>query len=161
MTLEGEQVGRGELGVVVEHLLEVGDDPVPVRGVAVIAAGEVVADAAAGHLVERRDDHRQGVEAGPGRPLGAAAVLIEQEDEVDRLGELGPAGVLGVEAEAAVLGVELLGQLNAALRGELARQGDAAACAGAGERAADDRDESVGVLLELGPVVAPGVVDAA
>ena len=43
-----------------------------------------------------------------------AAVLVEQEDEVDGLGELGPARVLRVETEAAILRVELLGQRSAA-----------------------------------------------
>ena len=52
----------------------------------------------------------------PAAARPAAAVLVEQEDEVDRLGELGPLGVRGVEAEAAVLGVELLGELGLALR---------------------------------------------
>ena len=94
-----------------------------------IAAAELVADAAAGHPVEREQHHRRagrGAAAGPlrrtaSRRLRVAAVLVEQEDEVDGLGELGPAGVLGVEAEPAVLGVELLGQLAAALGRDRAR----------------------------------------
>ena len=113
--LEREQVHRGELGVVVEHLLEVRDGPGPVGRVAVIAAAQVVADAAAGHPVERHADHLQRVAAPASRRGSAFApradVLIEEEDQVDRLGELGPARVLGVEAEPAVLGVELLGEL--------------------------------------------------
>ena len=35
-------------------------------------------------------------------------MLVEQKHEVDRLGKLGSAGVVGVEAEPAVFGVELL-----------------------------------------------------
>ena len=52
--LERGEMNRGELGIVVEHLLEVRDEPEPVGRVAVIAAGQVVADAAAGHAVERQ-----------------------------------------------------------------------------------------------------------
>ena len=46
------QVAAGQLGVVVEHLLEVGDQPVAVGGVAVEAAAQVVVHAAGGHGVE-------------------------------------------------------------------------------------------------------------
>ena len=42
--------------------------------------------------------------------VGLAAVAVEEEDEVDRLGELGALRALGIEAEAAEVGVELLGQ---------------------------------------------------
>ena len=89
---------------------------------------------------------------------GVAAVLVEQEDEVHRLGELGPSGILRIEAEAAVLGVELLGQLRAALGGRTARVSGACRLPfDVGERAADDLGEPVGRLLDLGPLVAPGV----
>ena len=54
--LEGEQVDRGDLGIVVEHLLEMRDRPVALRAIAMIAAGQVVADSAAGHPVERLED---------------------------------------------------------------------------------------------------------
>ena len=50
-------------------------------------------------------------------------MLIEQEDEVDGLGELGASGILGVVAEPAVVRIELAGQAGAAPRGQLADQG--------------------------------------
>ena len=52
----------GELGVVVQHLLEVRDRPRRVDGVAVEAAADLVVDAAAVHAVERQ---QRGVEQAP------------------------------------------------------------------------------------------------
>jgi hypothetical protein len=83
--------------VVVEHLLEVRHPPGAVGGVAVEAAGELVEEAAAGHLVEGGGEHL----AGARRLVPAAPGEIEQEEEVRRRGELGrrrEAGPLGVEA---------------------------------------------------------------
>ena len=51
--LPAVQVGAGEQGVVVEHLLEVGDEPAGVDRVAGEAAAELVVDAAGHHRVER------------------------------------------------------------------------------------------------------------
>ena len=51
------QVHARELGVVVEHLLEVRHEPALVGGVSVEAAAELVADAAIRHLVECEADH--------------------------------------------------------------------------------------------------------
>jgi hypothetical protein len=53
------QVGRGEDGVVVEHLLEVRDEPAIVHGIAMEASADDVVEATGGHSVERRGDHRQ------------------------------------------------------------------------------------------------------
>ena len=55
--LPAVQVGAGEQRVVVEHLLEVGDEPGGVDRVAPEAAAELVVDAARQHCVERRLDH--------------------------------------------------------------------------------------------------------
>ncbi len=79
--LESQEMDTGELGIVVEHLLEVRDEPEPIGRVAVIAAGQLVADAASGHSIEREQDHVQGI----GRVLArsASAVLIEEEVEID------------------------------------------------------------------------------
>ena len=52
--LPAVQVGAGEQRVVVEHLLEVGDEPDRVDRVAGEAAAELVVDAAGEHRVERR-----------------------------------------------------------------------------------------------------------
>ncbi len=75
----GVQVRRGEDRVVVEHLLEVRDEPAVVHGIAVKAAADDVVEAARRHAVERRRDHRE-------RLLVAAP---EEELERRRGGELG------------------------------------------------------------------------
>ena len=70
------QVRGREQGVVVEHLLEVRDEPDRVDGVAVEAAAELVVDAARGHPVERRRRHlerRLVPRAPPGRAGGTRA----------------------------------------------------------------------------------------
>src|SRR5206468_2280791 len=82
---EGEpavEVERGELTVVVEHLLEVRHEPVRVHGVAVEATADLVVDPAARHHRQRRVDHL----AGP-RVLRAPP---EAQDELPdhRLGKL-------------------------------------------------------------------------
>ena len=51
--LEAMDIIAQKLGVVVEHFLEVRDDPAFVNAVAMKAAGELIIDAAAGHLFER------------------------------------------------------------------------------------------------------------
>jgi hypothetical protein len=50
-TLEAVHVVAQQLGVVVEHLLEVRNHPALVHAVAVKAAGQLVVDAAARHLL--------------------------------------------------------------------------------------------------------------
>ncbi len=50
--LKAVQVVAQQLGVVVEHLLEVRNAPALVHAVAMKAAGELVVDAAAGHVLE-------------------------------------------------------------------------------------------------------------
>ncbi len=101
-------VDRGELPVVVEHLLEVRDAPVAVGAVAMKAAADVVADAAGRHAVERLDQQPPGVVAG--RFVFGLPRPLEQEHQVRRLGKLRLPVVCFAEAEAAVLGVEVLGQ---------------------------------------------------
>ena len=66
------QVGADEERLVVEHLLEVGDEPVRVDRVAVEAAADLVVDAAGGHGVERAGDHLQHLGRGSGRWTVAA-----------------------------------------------------------------------------------------
>jgi hypothetical protein len=81
--VEGAGVETGELGVVVEHFLEVGQEPLRIGGVTVEAAADVVVDAAEGHRVEGGVDHgrkrgavfggaQQQREGGVGRELGRA-----------------------------------------------------------------------------------------
>ena len=65
------EVGAREKGVVVEHLLEVRDQPLRVDGVASEAAADVIVDAAGEHAVE-----------GPGHHLA----LAPRQEELDRRG---------------------------------------------------------------------------
>ena len=88
------EVHRGQLGVVVEHLLEVGDLPMAVDGVAGEPATDVVTEAAGRHLVEREIEHLPRL--GPPRRFGG----VQEELEDGCLGELGGA------AEAAMGVVE-------------------------------------------------------
>jgi hypothetical protein len=50
-------IGRCEQGIVVEHLLEVRDEPALVGAVAVEAAADLVANAPRGHVVQRLPNH--------------------------------------------------------------------------------------------------------
>ena len=82
--------------------------------------------------------------------LTPSAVLIEEEDQVDRLGELGPARIVGVEAEPAVLRVELLGELLDALGRRGPRQRQLALAARGLEPLRHGLGHGVGRLLDLG-----------
>src|SRR5205085_1388043 len=55
--LPGMQVDERQLGVVVQHLLEAGDEPAGVSGVAMKAAAQLVVNAATSHVVKRRRYH--------------------------------------------------------------------------------------------------------
>ena len=65
------EVERDELCVVVEHLLEVRDEPERVDRVTSEAAADLVIDAAAGHLLQGCGDHVQ-------RILVAGALPVTQ-----------------------------------------------------------------------------------
>jgi AcrR family transcriptional regulator len=67
------RVRAGEQGVVVEHLLEVRDHPLPVDAVAGEAAGQLVVDPAAGHRLAGVADHLEGA-------LGARAGVVPQQE---------------------------------------------------------------------------------
>ena len=58
--LVGPQVQAGQLGLVVEHLLEVGHFPFGFGGVAVKAAADLVVDAAQGHGLQGVEDDVEG-----------------------------------------------------------------------------------------------------
>ena len=84
--LEGVQVDAGQLGVVVEHLLEVGHEPLDIDAVAGEATADLVVHAAAGHAPERAFEHGAGGSVfGIVRARGAC----EQELKVGGGGELG------------------------------------------------------------------------
>ena len=67
------QIGPGQQGLVGEHLLEVGDEPVGVGGVAAEPADEMVVDAAGRHGVERAQGHVPGVRGVGAAPVGRGA----------------------------------------------------------------------------------------
>lgn len=96
-----EQVA-GDLGLVVEHLLEVGHEPAGIDGVAMEAAAEVVVQAALDHVAQGFGGESQGFASG----LGGATALErgDAEQEVDIAG----ARKFRCAAEAAVGGVEAL-----------------------------------------------------
>ena len=79
----GVQVEPGQQGVVVEHLLEVGDEPIGIGGVAGETASYLIVDAAPGHLLQGEVDHLQGP------VVVAVAVIPKQHLQVHCLGELG------------------------------------------------------------------------
>ena len=90
------QVGPGEQGVVVEHLLEVGDQPPLVHRVAGESSADLVCHAAGGHCIEGCSDH-------PGEArIGGGDLPSEESLEAHRLRELGGA------AEASPMGIVLL-----------------------------------------------------
>ena len=81
------QVRRGEDRVVVQHLLEVRDEPALVDRVAVEAPADDVVEPSRGHPVERRRHHRESVVVSPaeeelerrsGRELRRAAEAAER-----------------------------------------------------------------------------------
>ena len=84
------QVDPGQEGVVVEHLLEVGDHPAGVHRVAREATAEVVVHAPRRHGVERGGDHLDG--PGSRSVVAVTGGQVRQEGlEAHGLGELGRA----------------------------------------------------------------------
>ncbi len=94
----GLQVERRQERVVVEHLLEVGDEPLLVGAVAREAAGQVVPDPAPSHAVEGVRDHVEH------HVLARAPVVAQHQPAVRRVRELRRPG------EPAPLGVETRGE---------------------------------------------------
>ncbi len=97
--------------VVVEHLLEVRDGPLRIDAVAREAAAHLVVDPAFGHARERERRHLQRALAE--RRVRLRGVAAQEEIDRLRMGELGRA------VEAAVFGIERLGEL---LVGEVERR---------------------------------------
>ncbi len=77
----GPEIDPGQLGVVVQHLLEMGDQPLVVDRVPGESAAELVVDAAVGHFAQGPSQHRRAL-LRPG-----LAVSAEQELEDRLLGE--------------------------------------------------------------------------
>ena len=87
------EIRRGQQRVVVEHLLEVRDEPFAVDRVPVEAAADEVVHAAGGHRVEGLRDHRQGL---------LVAAQVHAQKELERRGgrelrRAAPAAPLAVE----------------------------------------------------------------
>ena len=131
----GVQVGRGEERVVVEHLLEVRDEPVRVHGVAVEAAAEQVVHAACGHAVEGEAGH-------------AERVLVARRGwRRSRSSIVEAAGNLGAGPQPPSAGRSCgagPGRRRSGARSSAARRGRPLA------RLADRVDERVRLLLEVG-----------
>ncbi len=102
--------GQREHGLVVEHLLEVGHEPLAVGRVAVKAPADVVPDPAAAHRCECAVDHLDGV------GVAGQACVLEQEEQVVRARELRRA------AEAAKLGIVAGRKLAGGALGQVGRK---------------------------------------
>lgn len=139
------RVDAAQQGVVVEHLLEVRDDPLAVHGVAGEAAAELVVDPAARHGRAAVGGHLQGA-------LGARTRVVAQQ-ELDDHGRR----ELGRAAEAAVLLVVVAGQPQQGL-GQLgfARQAARGGRQGPAREIAHDAPGHLGDLLAT---VCPGCRD--
>jgi hypothetical protein len=94
------RVDAQQLALVVEHLLEVRDQPVRVGAVAVKAPAELIVDAPASHAVQRENDLLE-------RPRRCAVDRLGQEDRLQVRGRR----KLGRAPEAAVGAVRLLHEL--------------------------------------------------
>ena len=81
--LPGLEIEERQLGLVVEHLLEVGHEPDLVDRVAVESAAQLVVDAAPRHAGEGLADHLERLGQVPATPVS------KEEVEGHRLGELG------------------------------------------------------------------------
>ncbi len=99
--LPAVQIISQQLGIVVTHFLEMGNEPALIHRIAVKAAGELVVDAATRHFFERgfRDGQQMLLFSANGRGL-----LIALQNEVDGRS----VGEFRRLAEAAVFDVELL-----------------------------------------------------
>ena len=95
--LEGVQVDAGQGSVVVEHLLEVGNQPLDIDAVAGKAAADLVVHAAAGHAPEGAFEHGADVAV---LGIAGAGGASEQELKVGGRRELGG----GAEAAPDVVG---------------------------------------------------------
>ena len=140
------QKGQDELRLVVQHLLEVRDPPGRVDRVAMEAAPDVVAHAAARHRLQR--GHRDA----PGILVTSAGRLPEEEEK------LGRPRKLGRPAEAAVPRVEGGSELLHA-GGKRIDPGDSARTRAAGRRrrlhVTQATDHRIGRLLQLTAVGRP------
>ena len=135
-----------ELGVVVEHLLEVGHQPGRIHGVTGETATELVVNASGVHVFAGFDDHAQRF------GVAEARVIREKEQRLTRAGEFGRA------TEPAVAGIEFGLKGSGCFMKPLklrARFGRGIALG----RLLQLRMNVPGGLFELGPSVAPEPAD--
>ena len=137
------EVELRQQGVVVEHLLEVGDQPVGVGGVAMEPAADLVVDAAEGHRFQGLFRHLE--------RLGLARAVVEAQQELQRHG----LRELGCSAEAAVGGIVERGQASVRLSQQRLLQ-ELRRCLGVG-RVAEPRGECLGGLQHVTLPIVVGV----
>ena len=151
--LVGFQVGDGELRLVVEHFFKMRDVPACIGRVAVEAPAKMIVDAPGGHVTQRGEVHFQRVPA-LGRIRAVAGVDAGEQVERDGLRKLRRV------AETAVLGVEASGELLATGVEQCeAGHGLAGLARGGRRELAQLGDDLVGLLLDFGAMLAPGVGD--
>ena len=138
----GMEIRGGEDRVVVEHLLEVRDEPAVVHGVAMEAASDDVVEAARRHPVECRRDHRQ------------RALVPASEEELERRG----GGELRRAAEAAEGRLERRGYPARRLGEERGRQrlGRRRGAGGRAQGAVDALGLALDVVAPLSPRLRDG-----
>jgi len=156
--LPGLQRAGRKLRLVVEHLLEVGHEPLVVHRVAVEPSADMVVDPPPGHRAQGAPDHPGRLS--PGLAPGALERrATQQEGEARRPGELGRA------TEAPVAGIEARGEvLVGLLEGGARRLGEGRGGAGPGRRplrrAGPERvHDALGLADEPGPVLPPSPRD--
>ena len=126
-----------QLGIVVQHLLEVRHAPASIHAVTVKAAAELVTDAAAQHGLQAVQGHRLA--------LGLGQQKLQR----------GGRRKLGRTSEAAVDRVVKLRQVFQRARQQVV--GPAVWLCGRGARLPDVRRQRFGVAFQLGPLARPGV----
>ena len=147
----GAGVDAEQLGVVVEHLFEVRDEPMIVHAIPGEATGELVVDAPAGHAVERDLDHLEQL------ALARDGIGVQQKLERAVGGELGSA------PEAAVLRVEAVAEDLQGLPRRFAGGaggGRAGSVFGHIDASLDVVGDALAVGFELRAVLFPGLADA-
>ncbi len=151
----GGEADLRELGLIVEHFLEVGDMPFGVDGIAMKTAAEMIVHAAAGHFAEGVKRHAEGRFGF----VGGAVFLrgeMEKEFEIDRARKFRRA------AEAPLAGVKHAGVL-----GEGERDGGGGIPGAVGRGAvfrfglAQSSEKRLSPLLDLPAVGLPDLGDAA
>ena len=112
--LPGVHIHARELRVVVEHLLEVRDQPAGIRGVAVETAAKLITDTARGHRVKAPARNVQWALPAAGR------VAPQQRLDQHRLRELGRASPASIDGIESLIGGR--GRLRHGARGRQARR---------------------------------------